>query len=80
MAIQKKSLIGNLSATKKAIVATNVASTAPASAPKLETAKKGHKGNFAKEGHRAYFAKRGAIRFEAGKAAMHPVRTAKTID
>jgi len=77
MAIQKKSLIGNLSATKKAIVATNVASTAPASAPKLETAKKGHKGNFAKEGHRAFFAKR-AVRFEAGKAAVHPVRTAKT--
>jgi len=74
MAIQKKSLIGNLSATKKAIVATNVASTAPASAPKLETAKKGLKGNFAKA-HRGFFAK--PIRFDVGKAAVHPVRTAK---
>lgn len=40
MAIQKKSLIGNLTATKKAIVATSVASNAPVSGSKLETAKK----------------------------------------
>jgi len=40
MAIQKKSLIGNLSATKKAIVATNVASTTPvAKGLSVETAK-----------------------------------------
>jgi len=41
MAIQKKSLIGNLNATKKAIVATNATFTAPVSGSKLETAKKG---------------------------------------
>ena len=41
MAIQKKSLIGNLSATKKAIVATNVASTTPvAKAASIQTAKR----------------------------------------
>jgi len=40
MAIQKKSLIGNLSATKKAIVATNVASTAPVSGTKVELGKR----------------------------------------
>ena len=30
MSIQKKSLIGNMTAAKKAIIATNVASSAPA--------------------------------------------------
>jgi hypothetical protein len=39
MAIQKKSLIGNLTAAKKAIIATNVASTPFATPSKVETAK-----------------------------------------
>lgn len=42
MAIQKKSLIGNLTAAKKAIIATNVAPTASVAAPsRVETAKPG---------------------------------------
>ena len=40
MAIQKKSLIGNRAAAKKAIVATNVASTAPVSGTKVELGKR----------------------------------------
>ena len=40
MAIQKKSLIGNMTAAKKAIIASNVASNNPvATGAKLETAK-----------------------------------------
>lgn len=39
MAIQKKSLIGNLTAAKKAIIATNVASTPFAMPSKVETGK-----------------------------------------
>src|SRR5579862_3813889 len=39
MAIQKKSLIGNLTAAKKAIIATNVASTPFATPSRVETAK-----------------------------------------
>jgi len=52
MAIQKKSLIGNLSATKKAIVATNVVSTPAVSGTKVLTAKPaGHKGWTTKAAH-----------------------------
>ena len=39
MAIQKKSLIGNLAAAKKAIIATSMASTTPVVTPAIQTAK-----------------------------------------
>ena len=79
MAIQKKSLIGTLSATKKAIVATNVASTAPTSGTKLETAKKGG-GHYVAKAHAAHSVAKGVPHHVAkggghhvAKGTMHSV-------
>jgi hypothetical protein len=75
MAIQKKSLIGNRAAAKKAIVATNVASTAPVSGTKIEL---GKRKDLAKFVHHA--AKPGPVHGVNGMLAKHALRVAKSVE